>query len=66
MNNWLKAWKVWRRKRRAIREAAIWEHKRLAIRGQIARRKDAGDAWVPKLGELQQATTAALNAERWL
>ena len=64
--NWLTAWKVWRRKRRALREAAEYERKRAAIRAQIAQRKNKHQAWKPKLGELQQATTAALNAERWL
>lgn len=64
--NLLTAWKVWRRKRRAIREAAECERRRAAIRAQIARRREARQAWKPKLGELQQATTAALNAERWL
>ena len=66
MIGWLAQWKIWRRKRRARRDAEMHERKRVAIMRQIANRKNAKQAWRPKLGELTVETTAALKAERWL
>ena len=53
------AWKARRRAARLLREA---ERRRAAILAQIADRKAHKRQWVPKLGELQQATAASLRA----
>lgn len=66
MKRWLTPWMKWLRKRRAIHDTAKHERERAAILRQIANRKNIGAEWKPKLGDLRRATTAALDAERWL
>jgi len=62
----LTAWKIWRRQRRAIREADALERRRAAVRAQITYRRTKRKEWKSKQAELVTTTTAALNAERWL